>query len=133
MTVAQNDATDAFLEHYGVKGMHWGARKAVIKTARQNLGQKQLDTKKAERSYLRAKTGDEKKRTLKELQGKERDEWENKQIAATLTRGEQFVLGLTTGVLLTPVGGIAALAATSALSRDSKQFTSQYPDRLKGR
>lgn len=49
--VEQNEKTDTFFEHFGVKGMHWGRRKAVAvgakaKTSYNNLSSRQKNTVK---------------------------------------------------------------------------------------
>jgi hypothetical protein len=134
MSVKRNENTDGFLEHFGVKGMHWGVRSAVINTARLNQGKLGVQTRKSEKEYLNArKAGGDEKGTLKKLQTDERTEWENKKTAQTLTRGEQIGLGIFASLTLTPVVAAGIIAGTSIYTRDGQKFVSKYPDSLKGK
>jgi hypothetical protein len=123
------ESAENFLEHFGVKGMHWGQRRETIIEARSQQAKLTRKTNKAKTAYDRANaTGTGRAAALRELKKNEKIEWENRQTAKTLTRGEQVFTGVLAGVVLTPLTAVALLGGSAVYSRDKKKFHSKYPN-----
>jgi hypothetical protein len=121
------ESAEDFLAHYGVRGMHWGQRKAVINEARGQMKDLHKVTKQSEAKYASARSNSGRAAALRELKKNERIEWDNKQVAKTLTRGEQVFIGVAASIGGTPLLAAGLLGATTGLNRDSKKFKSKYP------
>lgn len=105
------------LEHFGVKGMKWGIRKAAsgseIRSARQRLDQKRLKLYVAEDQLYRgnAKQQAAAKKQYDKLV-KDWDDDPDRAISTRLTRGETAAL-----VLLTGPAALIPIAMTQVTSR----------------
>lgn len=101
--MSQEEDAEAFLEHYGVKGMHWGVRKSSrpsghdIREARHRLRNQAHDI----RETKRAGNKEEAKRMTQEFLANP-----DRITAAHMTRGEQ----VATLILSGGIPGAAGLA-----------------------
>lgn len=128
----KNMTPEQALQHYGVKGMRWGQRKATIQKARVATGKHERALGKAEQEYLRARNSGKKKATdkaLADLNDKFKKREANRLTAATLTRGEQVSSAILGSLIVSPVGAAAFLGARSASTRDSRPLK-DYPVKI---
>jgi hypothetical protein len=124
------DAATAYLAHYGVKGMHWGERKATIKAARRAKKGFRRELKSAKQEFVNARaTGNAKKvaDATKNLNETYKAKTANKRTAQTLTRGHQVALAL----LVTPVAAGLAIGGNAYSTRDSKPLKDYPVSRLR--
>ena len=128
-TQAERD-DDLYLEHYGVKGMRWGVRKASsdskkpkepkgpsksdrIKKARELRPGLLKKLERAETDYMNSKSAAGQKKTLDILNKAEDDYLSNESLAKKFTVGEKVAIG---------VGVYFALNIVSALATMGKDY-----------
>lgn len=118
---AQVMDADAFLEHYGVKGMKWGHRKAVGTDVAGGFGTRTKRRLKVDAQHIKANASVAKANvTVGKKRAAAKDSAREKKLdylnnpdrvtAATLTKGEKIALALFTS----PVGAVAGIKTANA-------------------
>lgn len=106
--IIEVDNTDAFLEHYGVKGMRWGIRK---KGGTGSSGAKRIPRKHKNKKYGRTSSGRE-KRFRTDDSGNKRSGFEKLAIVGAGVVTQQVTASITTAA--TRNIGVGAIVGTAA-------------------
>lgn len=104
-----NDPVVSFLEHHGVKGMHWGIRKARVKKGK-SAKQKKTQYKKPAHHLSEAELA----RRIRRLDMEKRY---NELNAPTVSAGRHYVKGILENSGKTAAGAVAGGAATFFIQR----------------
>lgn len=127
-----SEATDDFLEHYGVKGMKWGKRGAgssgggsrkerrqaqnhAILTARQRQKARERKYEEAQGDFFVARTAKGQDKAEKIMRKMEKDLFTHPDAATAskLTSGEKWYVGVSYGMAAVSIAALAAVNTRS--------------------